>query len=32
MSEELAPLIANREQSAVRPTAYRGWKDGTSDK
>ena len=31
MSEELAPLIANRDQTAVRPTAYRGSKDGTID-
>ena len=29
MSKELAPLIANRHQTAVRPTAYRGSKDGT---
>ena len=27
MSKELAPLIANRDQTAVRPTAYRGSKD-----
>ena len=31
MSKELAPLIANRDQTAVRPTAYRGSKDGTID-
>ena len=31
MSKELAPLIANRYQTAVRPTAYRGSKDGTID-
>ena len=31
MSGELAPLIANRDQTAVRPTAYRGLKDGTVD-
>ena len=29
MSKELAPSIANRDQTAVRPTAYRGSKDGT---
>ena len=27
MSKELAPLTANRDQTAVRPTAYRGSKD-----
>ena len=31
MSKELAPLIANRDQTAVRPTAYWGSKDGTID-
>ena len=31
MSKELAPLIANRDQTAVRPTAYRGSRDGTID-
>ena len=31
MSKELAPLIANRDQTAVRPIAYRGSKDGTFD-
>ena len=31
MSKELAPLIANRDQTAVRQTAYRGSKDGTID-
>ena len=31
MSKELVPLIANRDQTAVRPTAYRGSKDGTFD-
>ena len=29
MAKELAPLIANRDQTAVRPTLYRGSKDGT---
>ena len=29
MVKELAPLIANRDQTAVRPTLYRGSKDGT---
>ena len=29
MSKELAPLIANRDQAAVRRTAFRGSKDGT---
>ena len=31
MSKELAPLIANRDQTAVRPIVYRGSKDGTID-
>ena len=31
MSKELVPLIANRDQTAVRPTAYRGSKNGTID-
>ena len=31
MSKELVPLIANRDQTAVRPIAYRGSKDGTID-
>ena len=31
MSKELAPLIANRDQTAVRPTTYRGLKDGTAE-
>ena len=31
MSKELAPLIANLDQTAVRPIAYRGSKDGTVD-
>ena len=29
IAKELAPLVANRDQSAVRPTLYRGSKDGT---
>ena len=29
MAKELAPLSANRNQTAVRPTLYRGSKDGT---
>ena len=29
MAKELAPLIANRDQTAVRPTLYRGSKNGT---
>ena len=29
MAKELAPLTANRDQTAVRPTLYRGSKDGT---
>ena len=29
IAKELAPLIANRDQTAVRPTLYRGSKDGT---
>ena len=29
MAKELAPLISNRDQTAVRPTLYRGSKDGT---
>ena len=29
MSKEFAPLIANRDQTAVRITAYRGSKDET---
>ena len=29
MAKELAPLIVNRDQTAVRPTLYRGSKDGT---
>ena len=29
MAKELAPLIANRDRTAVRPTLYRGSKDGT---
>ena len=29
IAKELAPLIANRDQTAVRPTVYRGSKDGT---
>ena len=32
MCKELATLIANRDQTAVRPTAYRGSKDGTIEK
>ena len=31
MSKELTPLTANRDQTAVRPTANRGSKDGTID-
>ena len=31
MSKELAPLIANRDQTALRPTAYRGSKNGAID-
>ena len=31
MSKELAPLIANRDQTRVRPTVYKGTKDGTVD-
>ena len=31
MSKELAPLIANRDQTKVRPTMYKGTKDGTVD-
>ena len=31
MSKELAPLIANRDQTRVRPTIYKGTKDGTVD-
>ena len=31
MSKELAPLIANRHQTRVRPTVYKGTKDGTVD-
>ena len=31
MCEELAPLIANRDQTAVQPTTYRSSKDGTID-
>ena len=31
MSNELAHLIANRDQTAVRPVSYRGSKDGTID-
>ena len=29
IAKEFAPLIANRDQTAVRPTLYRGSKDGT---
>ena len=29
ITKALAPLIANRDQTAVRPTLYRGSKDGT---
>ena len=29
IAKVLAPLIANRDQTAVRPTLYRGSKDGT---
>ena len=29
IAKELAPLIANRDQTAVRPTLYRGSNDGT---
>ena len=29
MFKELAPLIANRDQTRVRPTIYKGTKDGT---
>ena len=29
MSKELAPFIANRDQTIVRPVPYRGSKDGT---
>ena len=29
IAKELAPLISNRDQTAVRPTLYRGSKDGT---
>ena len=29
MSKELAPLIANRDQTRVRPTIYKGTKNGT---
>ena len=31
MSKELAPLIANRDQTRVRPTIFKGTKDGTVD-
>ena len=31
MSKELAPLIANRDQTRVCPTVYKGTKDGTVD-
>ena len=31
MSKELAPLIANRDQTKVSPTIYKGTKDGTVD-
>ena len=31
MSKELAPLIANHDQTRVRPTVYKGTKDGTVD-
>ena len=31
MSKELAPFIANRNQTAVGPTAYRGSKDRTDE-
>ena len=31
MSKELAPLIVNRDQTRVRPTVYKGTKDGTVD-
>ena len=31
MSKELAPLIANRDQTRVRPTIYKGTKDRTVD-
>ena len=31
MSKELAPLIANRDQTRVRHTIYKGTKDGTVD-
>ena len=31
MSKELAPLIANRDQTRVRPTVYKGTKDGSVD-
>ena len=31
MSKELAPLTANRDQTKVRPTVYKGTKDGTVD-
>ena len=32
MSKELAPLIANRDQTRVRPTIYKGTEDGTVDR
>ena len=31
MSKKLAPLIANRDQTRVRPTSYKGTKGGTVD-
>ena len=31
MFKELAPLFANRDQTRVRPTVYKGTKDGTVD-